>query len=209
MSSAKIKREFYGWAVLDKYGVPVETIASIRHLGEELDIRTTLPDSESIVKMWDMHNNDAPHTIEKLYIEIALPYVSPLETATKLVADLRILLRKYRAEFTDDCAEIRVSGRGFDIISDTCEEDGGYEPTLYNLSSYSTGNEGKAFLAELHALLKPYDANIINTFETFVIKADNVVIFVEETDDEDDDIFLNENSVFKYLDKNTGVISYI
>lgn len=209
MSTSKVKREFYGWAVLDKYGVPVETITSIRHLGEELDIRTTLPDSESIVKMWDMHNNDAPHTIEKLYIEIALPYVSPLETATKLVADLRILLRKYRAEFTDECQEMRVSGRGFDIISDTCEEDGGYKPTLSDLSSYSTSNEGNAFLAELYALLKPYDANIIDTFNTFLIRTEEFNIVVDDEENDDDDIFLNERSKFMCTDKTTNKVIYI
>ena len=208
MSTSKTKREFYGWAVLDKYGVPVETITSIRHLGEELDIRTTLPDSESIVKMWDMHNDDAPHTIEKLYIEIALPYVSPVETATKLITDLRILLRKHRAEFTDEWQEMRVYGRGFDIISDTCEEDSGYQPSLGNLSSYSTGEEGKLFLRELYELLNPYDADIIDTFDTFLIKANNVNIFVI-VEDGDDDIALNERSKFRYIDKDTSITHYI
>lgn len=65
----ELKYEFYGWAVLDKYGVPVETITSISNVRDEIDICTELRSEQDIINKWNISNISlAPYTIEKLYL---------------------------------------------------------------------------------------------------------------------------------------------
>ena len=67
---AKLK-EFFGWCVLDKYGVSRHVIPTRRHFFGCIDIKEAIDEPDEVLKEFDRDCAGlAPHKICKLYIGV-------------------------------------------------------------------------------------------------------------------------------------------
>lgn len=199
MRTPTIKREFYGWAILDKFGVATQTIhAKHNHFGS-IETRTAIENIDEILKIQDREwAGLAPHTVAKLYSEVDVPVIPPAILAKTIVDGLRDLLKSYRAEFTLESQEMRLTGRGFNVLTDTCEE----ESDDISLSNICTRNKDcLEFLDKLNSFLQKYYAEFVSSDHTFFVYTDTVSISVIQDDDDDAESTLNHCSEFRCFDK--------
>jgi len=64
-------KEFFGWCVLDKYGVSRHVIPARRHFFGCIDIKEAIDEPDEVLKGFDRdYAGLAPHKICKLYIGV-------------------------------------------------------------------------------------------------------------------------------------------
>jgi hypothetical protein len=70
-TSDENEKEFFGWCVLDKYGVSRHVIPARRHFFGCIDIKEAIDDPDEVLKEFDRdYAGLAPHKICKLYIGV-------------------------------------------------------------------------------------------------------------------------------------------
>jgi len=70
-TSDENEKEFFGWCVLDKYGVSRHVIPTRRHFFGCINTRDTLEESSQVLEEFDRDCAGlAPHKICKLYISV-------------------------------------------------------------------------------------------------------------------------------------------
>ena len=70
-TSDENEKEFFGWCVLDKYGVSRHVIPARRHFFGCIDIKEAIDEPDEVLKEFDRYCAGlAPHKICKLYIGV-------------------------------------------------------------------------------------------------------------------------------------------
>ena len=70
-TSDENEKEFFGWCVLDKYGVSRHVIPARRHFFGCIDIKEAIDEPDEVLKEFDRDCAGlAPHKICKLYIGV-------------------------------------------------------------------------------------------------------------------------------------------
>jgi len=65
------EKEFFGWCVLDKYGVSRHVIPTRRHFFGCIDIKLAIDDPDEVLREFDRdYAGLAPHKLFKLYIGV-------------------------------------------------------------------------------------------------------------------------------------------